>query len=88
MLFKSSFQNLAELISKCYQHQRTNCWIMTVAGNKNNFYECVACICLTFCTLFLIFAFFMALKFLVGVMSISLVLPIDLCKYLWVSENG
>ena len=30
LLSTSSFQILAELLSKCYQHQRTTCWIMSV----------------------------------------------------------
>ena len=52
------------------------------------FYECVACVCLTFGTMFLVIAFFMALGFLVGVMTISFALPIDLYKSLWSSDNG
>ena len=38
--------------------------------------------------IFLIIAFFMALEFLVGVMTISFELPIDLYKSLWNLENG
>ena len=88
LLFKSSFQILSELSSKCCQHQRTTCWIMTMACVKKTFYECVACVCLTFCTIFLVIASFMALGFLVGVMTISFALPIDLYKSLWKSEKG
>ena len=33
-------------------------------------------------------AFFMALGFLMGVLTISFALPIDLYKSLWISENG
>ena len=55
---------------------------------KKIFYECVACVCPTFGTIFLVFAFFMALGFLVGVMTISFALPINLHKSLWNSENG
>ena len=38
--------------------------------------------------IFLVLAFFMALGFLMGVMTISIVLPIDSYKSLWNSENG
>ena len=61
---------------------------MTMASGKNFLYECVACVCLTFGTIFLIIAFFMALGFLTGVMTMSFALPIDLYKSLWNSENG
>ena len=61
---------------------------MTTAWGKNFFYECVACVCLTFGTIFLVSAFFMALGFLMGVVTISFALPIDLYKSLWNSENG
>ena len=88
LLFKSSFQTLAELLSKCCQHQRTICWIMTMAWGKKISYECVACACFTFCTMFLVIAFCMALGFLMGVMTISFALPIDLNKSLWNSEKG
>ena len=60
---------------------------MMTCGKKIS-YECVACACLTFGTMFLVIAFFMALGFLVGVMTISLALPFDLYKYLWNPENG
>ena len=52
------------------------------------FYECVACVCLTIGTIFLVIAFFMALGFLMGVLTVSFELPIDLYKSLWKSENG
>ena len=55
---------------------------------KNNFYESVACVCLTFGTISLGIAFFMAFGFLVGVMTISFSLSIDLYKSLCVSEKG
>ena len=60
---------------------------MTMAWVKKIFYECVACVCLTFGAIFLVIAFFMALGFLMGVMTISFALPIDLYKSLWNSEN-
>ena len=60
---------------------------MAIACEKNVFYECVACVCLTLGTIFLNIAFFMALGLLVGVMTISFALPIDLYKCLWNSEN-
>ena len=56
-------------------------------GNKF-FYECVACVCLTFGTTFLVIAFFMALGFLMGLMTISFALPTGLYKPLWNSGNG
>ena len=59
-----------------------------MACENNFFHECVAIVCLTFGTIFLINAFFMALGFLMGVMTISFALPIDLYKSLWNSENG
>ena len=59
-----------------------------MARGKKVSYECVACVCLTFGTIFLVIAFFMALGFFVGVMTISFALPIDLYKSLWNSENG
>ena len=59
-----------------------------MAGCKKFFYECVVCVCLTFGIIFLVIAFFMALGFLKGVMTISFALPIDLYKSLWISENG
>ena len=55
---------------------------------KTVFYECVACVCLTFGTTFLVIAFFMELGFLMGVWTIPFALPIDLYKSLWKSENG
>ena len=55
---------------------------------KKIFYECVACVCLTFGIISLVIAFFMALGFLMGVMTISFALPNDLYKSLWNSENG
>ena len=61
---------------------------MTMACEKKIFYQCVACVCLTFGTIFLIIAFFVALGFLVVVMTMSFALPIDLYKSLWNSENG
>ena len=52
------------------------------------FYECVACVCLTFGTNFLVFASFMAIGFLIGGMSVSIALTIDIYKSLWISKNG
>ena len=59
-----------------------------MACGKKILYECVACVCLTFGIIFVFVAFFMAHGFLVGVMTISFALPIDLNKSLWNSENG
>ena len=58
-----------------------------MAWCKKIFYECVACVCLTIGTSFLVFTFFMVLGFLLGVLTISFALPIDLYKTLWNSEN-
>ena len=87
LLFKSSFQILAEVLSKCYQ--LSTFWIMTMTCGKKIFYQCVAFVCLTFGTIFLVIAFFKALGFLVDVMTISFALPINLLyKSLWNTENG
>ena len=59
---------------------------MTTAWGKKISYDYVTCFCLTFGTMFLFFAFFMALGFLMSVMTISFALPIDLYKSLWNSE--
>ena len=59
-----------------------------MAWGKIIFYECVACLCLSFGTIFLLTAFFMALGFLMGVMTISFALPNDLYNSLWNSEIG
>ena len=61
---------------------------MTMAWGKKVFHECVACVSLTFVTIILVFAFLMALGFLVAVMTVSFALPIDLYKSLWNSESG
>ena len=87
MLFTSSFQILADLLSNCYKHQRMTCGIMTIAWCKIFFYECVICVCLTFATIFFSIAFFMALGFLMGVLTISFALPSDLYKSLWISKK-
>ena len=96
LLFKWSFQIPAESSSNCYQNQKTACWTltmawgwtMTMAWGKKSFYECVACVCLRSGTIFLVIAFFMALEFLMGVMTISYALTVDLNKSLWNSETG
>ena len=54
---------------------------------KKIFYESVACVCLTFGIIFLLIAFFMAIGFLIGVMTISFALPIELYKYLWIPKK-
>ena len=56
---------------------------MTTTWGKNISYECVVCVCLTFATIFLPIAFFLASGFLMGVMTISFTLPIDLYNYRW-----
>ena len=52
------------------------------------FYECVACVCLKFGTIFSVIAFLIAIGFLMGVIAISFELPIDLYKSIWNSENS
>ena len=88
MHFILSFQILAEVLPKCYQNQRPTCWKLTIAWGKKAFYECVACVCLTFGSIFLVIALFMAIGFLMGVETVSFALPIDLYKSLWNSGNG
>ena len=58
---------------------------MTMAWGAKVFYDGV---CLTFGTIFLVIAFFMAIGFLMDVMTIPFALPIDLIKSLWRSKNG
>ena len=48
-----------------------------MACGKKILYECVACVCFTFGTIFLVIAFFMAIGFLIGVMTISFAQTID-----------
>ena len=48
----------------------------------------MTCVSLKFGTIFSVIAFFMALGFLMGVMTITFAQPIEICKYLWNSENG
>ena len=59
-----------------------------MAWGKMIFNECVLCVCLAFGRIVLVFAFFMALGFLMDVMTILFALPIDLYKSLWNSEKG
>ena len=61
---------------------------MTTAWGIKLFYKCVACVCLTFGTVLLVVAFFMAIGFLIVVMTMSFALPIDLHKLLWNPKNG
>ena len=61
---------------------------MTEALSKKLFYECMAFVCLICGTIFLVFGFFMAIGFLMGAMTISFALAIDICKYLRNSESG
>ena len=61
---------------------------MTTAWGIKFFYECVACVCLTFGNTFLLIAFFLAIDFLMDVTAKSFVLQYDLYNFLWNSENG
>ena len=74
MLFKSSFQILADFLTNCYQ--QPTCGKMTTTWCKRFFYECVVCVCFSFATIFFFIAFLLALGFLMGVMSTSFALPI------------
>ena len=55
---------------------------------KSSFFECVACVCLTVGTILSVSSNFMAIGFLMGVVSISFSLPLDLCISLGNSEIG
>ena len=81
MILTSSFQIVAALSSKCHRGQ-------FYGLVQKDFYECVACVCATIGAIFLVIAFFMSLGFLLGVLTISFALPIDLYKSVWNSENG
>ena len=59
-----------------------------MAGGERIFYECVACVCLTFGKIFLVIAFFMANGFLMVLMTKTTELPFDIYKSLWNLENG
>ena len=61
---------------------------MTTTFGKKLSNECVACVSLTNGTISLPTAFFMAIGFLMGVMTVFFALPIDLYKSLWISENA
>ena len=61
---------------------------MTTAWCKKLFYDCVDCVCVRLGTIFLVFALFMAIGFLKGVMTTSFALPIDLFKSVLNSESG
>ena len=61
---------------------------MTTAVCKKFFKECMVCVCVTFGTVFLFIALFMAIGFLMGVMTIPFALPIDFNKSLWNLKNG
>ena len=55
---------------------------------KKIFNERVACVCLTFGIIFLAIACFMAIGFLMAVMTTSFALPNDFYKSLWNSKKG
>ena len=59
-----------------------------MAWGKKIFYEFLACVRLTYGTIFLVIAFFMAFGYLMGAMTISFALPMELYKSLWNSEIG
>ena len=61
---------------------------MPTAWGEKIFYGCVACVCLTFGTIFLVIAFFMEIEFFMGVMTLCFALAIDLNKSLWNSKIG
>ena len=76
---KSRFSNLLGFLLHCYQSATENNFM---AWCGKIFDECVACVCLTIGTTFLVIAFFMALGFLMGVLTVSFALPIDLYQSL------
>ena len=65
-----------------------NLWEKTTAPGENVFYKCVTRVCLTFGTIFLVIAFFIALGFLMGVITVSFALPTGSYNTLWSSEIG
>ena len=79
VLFKLCFLDSGWTVTKVVQ--RTSCWKMTTATCKKFFYECVACFCLTFGIIFLVIAFFMALGFLLGVLTI-------ICTTNWLIQSS
>ena len=83
MLLKSSSQILADLLSKCYKEQLVGLWL----GEKDFLRVCGMCLSHVWYNLFG-YVFFMAIGFLMGVMTISFALPIDLYKSLWISINS
>ena len=86
LTFLSIFQILAELLSTFCLYQRQTCKKMTTTLCNKLFYEFGACVCLIISTNFLIILFFMAIGFLMGLITISFALPIDLYNPLWSSE--
>ena len=58
-----------------------------MACGKKVWYECVAFVCLTFGTTFLVIVFLMAIGSLMGVMTILFALLIDLYKSPWKLKN-
>ena len=73
---------------KCYSLQRKLCWKMTRTWGKKLFlWVCRMCLS-HFGALFLLVAFFMAIGFLMGLMTISFALPIDLYEPFWHSRSG
>ena len=61
---------------------------MTTAWGTKFCFEYAACVYLTFGTIFLLITFSMAIEFLIGLMTISFALTVDLYKSLGISENG
>ena len=53
---------------------------------EKKIYECVACVCFLFGTNFSVVAFFMAVGFLMGVMTISFALPIDFYNFFGIQK--
>ena len=50
---------------------------MTTVWVKQTFHDCVARICLKIDTIFLVDSFFMAIEFLMGVLTITFASPIE-----------
>ena len=85
LLFKSSFQILAEILSKSKNNLLDN--DVGLEWKKIS-RVCGMCLSLTFGTIILVIAIFMALGFLMGKTILSIALPIDFYKSFWKTQSG
>ena len=72
LIFKSAFKILAKVLARFCQNQRLTCLKPAAASGKNLIYECVACVCLTFGSISLFLASFVAVGIMMGVITVSL----------------